>query len=57
MEGYCLTGQSPQQAVVPMGEEECLDALAKWGTFTIFQLPQQNNKLLIDFQVKKDLNF
>jgi hypothetical protein len=22
MEGYCLTGQSPQQAVVPMKEEE-----------------------------------
>ena len=22
MEGHCSTGQSPQQAVVPMGEEE-----------------------------------
>ena len=22
MEGYCLTGQSPQRAVVPMEEEE-----------------------------------
>jgi hypothetical protein len=22
MEGYCLTGQSPQRAIVPMEEEE-----------------------------------
>jgi hypothetical protein len=32
MEGYCSTGQSPQQAVVPMEEEEKEEVLRKTAT-------------------------
>jgi hypothetical protein len=37
MEGYCLTGQSPQRAVVPMEEEEEELHIVRVGVTLIIQ--------------------
>jgi hypothetical protein len=44
MEGYCSTGQSPQQAVVPMEEEEDITAVyITPQTLNNFKLPLFHN--------------
>jgi hypothetical protein len=44
MEGYCLTGQSPQWAVVPMEEEEGEEEEEEeeWSACNLFNLDASN---------------
>jgi hypothetical protein len=64
MEGYCSTGQSPQQAAVPVEEEEYACLLQHRSFFLVRLVPADNHilktpifKLLILYLVCTNLHF